>query len=220
MAKDTWIIANWKANKTLDEALEWVKIVGSNCLQKEDLKIAVCPSFSAIEEVKREIETKAYPLIVGAQDLSPFDNGAYTGEETAAILKQFVKLAILGHSERRENFGETDEIIAEKVKQALEYGITPLVCVQDADTLVPQGCKLIAYEPVFAIGSGNSDSPEDANRVAGIFKQKYGEDSQVLYGGSVTAENVRDFTNQENISGVLVGKASLIAEEFVRIIKA
>lgn len=220
MAKDTWIIANWKANKSLDEALDWLSVVGPAVPKKEDLKIVICPSFTAIEEIKRETEIKGYSLIVGAQDLSPFDNGAYTGEETAAILKQFVSLAILGHSERRENFNETDEMVVQKVAQALEYGITPLVCVQSADTPVPEGCKLVAYEPVFAIGSGYPDTPEDANKVAGILKQKYGSDLIVLYGGSVTSENIGNFINQENISGVLVGKASLDAEEFVRIIKA
>ena len=198
--KNIWIIANWKANKTLEQALEWLSIVGLQVQRKEDLKVVVCPTFTAIEEVKKEIDAKGYPLLIGAQDLSPFDNGSYTGEETAGILKQFVTVAILGHSERRENFGETDETVAQKVNQAIEYGITPLVCVQGTDTPVPPNCQLVAFEPVFAIGTGNSATPKDANEVAEKLKARYGADLEVIYGGSVNSDNIPGFIDQENIS--------------------
>src|SRR3990167_4622193 len=159
-----------------------------------------------------------FPIMVGAQDLSPFDSGAYTCEESAKILKQFVDLAIIGHSERRKNFNETPKIIEQKVKQAIEHDIIPLVCVQDKDTPVPEGVKLIAYEPLFAIGSGNPDTPSGAGEVAKSFIQKIPE-IEVLYGGSVTSENVKSFCQEESIGGVLVGGASLDPNEFIKIIE-
>jgi triosephosphate isomerase len=221
MNKNIWIIANWKSNETIQEALEWISIVGPKIEKRQNLKIVVCPTFTAIEEVKKSIMVGNFPLMVGSQDLSPFEEGPYTGEETAAILKQFVELAILGHSERRKNFGETDEVVTKKVQQALVHQIIPLVCVQGKDTPIPEGTKLIAYEPIFAIGTGNPDTPENAQEVASFLKQKYSgqDDLEVLYGGSVTSGNVKGFVSKENISGVLVGKASLEAEEFVKIIQ-
>lgn len=217
--KNIWIIANWKSNETIQEALEWLSIVGPKIEKRENIKVVVCPTFTAIEEVKKAVLVGNYPIIVGSQDLSPFDEGAFTGEEAASILKQFVGLSILGHSERRKNFGDTDETVAEKVKQALGHEIIPLVCVQGKETPVPQDVKLIAYEPIFAIGTGTPDTPENANEMAAFFKQK-NENLDVLYGGSVTSENVAGFVSKESINGVLIGKASLDAEEFVKIIQA
>lgn len=217
MNKKTWIIANWKSNKSIAEALEWIAQAGPKIPASDNLKVVVCPAFSALSEVKKAITVANFPLIAGVQDLSPFEGGAYTGEESAQILNQLASLAILGHSERRENFGETNEMIAKKVIQAQENNIIPLICVQGAETAVPEDCKLIAYEPVFAIGNGNADTPESANQVAGILKEKYGPDIEVLYGGSVTSDNVATFVRQPQISGVLVGKASLDAQEFANI---
>lgn len=216
--KTLWIIANWKSNKSIAESLEWISIVGSKLPHNENLKIVVCPSFIAIEEVKKAIQVGAYPILVGSQDLSPFETGAHTGEEAASLLKSLVDVAILGHSERRQQFAETNEMVAEKVVQANANQITPIVCVQGQDTPVPQNCYVVAYEPVFAIGTGNPDTPQNANEVAAALKEKYGQELDILYGGSVTAENVKAFVQQDNINGVLVGKASLDAEEFVRIV--
>lgn len=216
--KNLWIIANWKSNETIQEALSWISVVGPKIEKRENLKVVVCPTFTAIEEVKKAILVGNFPLLVGAQDLSPFEEGPYTGEETASILKQFVDLAILGHSERRQNFGETDEMVAKKVKQALDHQIIPLVCVQGVETPVPEGAKLLAYEPIFAIGSGHPDSPEDADNVAKVFKQKH-EEIEVLYGGSVTSLDVKAFLQKDNLSGVLVGGASLNPEEFIKIVE-
>lgn len=210
--KNIWIIANWKSNKTIAEALDWVSKVGPQVPQKDNLKIVICPTFSTLSEIKKA--ASGFPMVLGAQDLSPFGAGAYTGEEAASLLKDLIDLVILGHSERKKNFNETDEIVAKKVRESLENNIIPLVCVQDENTPVPEGCKLIAYEPIFAIGSGHPDTPENASNVALSFAGL-----EVLYGGSVTSENVKEFVIQENISGVLVGNASLDAEEFLKIIK-
>lgn len=219
MNKNIWIIANWKSNKTIAEALDWVSKVGPNIPKKENLKVVVCPTFSCLSEVKKAITASNFPLIVGSQDLSPFEIGAYTGEESAALLKDVVGLAILGHSERRQNFEETDEMVSKKTQQALQNSITPLVCVQGEDTPVPQNCNLVAYEPIFAIGSGNPDSLENAEKVAESLKQQNGSDMEILYGGSVDSNNAKGFINMQNINGVLVGNASLDAEEFIKIVK-
>ena len=219
MNKKIWVIANWKSNKNIAEALEWVSEVGSKLENKENLKVVVCPPFTDIEEVKKSVLVSNFPLMVGSQDLSPFGDGAYTGEESARILKDVVEIAILGHSERRENFNETDEMVAEKVTKAIENNIIPLVCVQGIETPIPEGVKVVAYEPVFAIGTGIPDTPENANKVAGEIKEKYGNELEVLYGGSVNSENCKSFTMEENIDGLLIGKSSLDALEFVKIIK-
>lgn len=218
MNKNIWVIANWKSNKTIAEALDWVSEVGPQIPKRENLKVVVCPTFSCLSEVKKAVTVGNFPLLVGSQDLSPFGVGAYTGEESAGLLKELASLTILGHSERRQNFHEDDQIVAKKVSQALENNITPLVCVQEEETSVPEGCKLVAYEPIFAIGSGNADTPDSANSVSNILKQKYSQDLEVIYGGSVTSENVAGFITKENISGVLVGNASLDAGEFIRIV--
>lgn len=217
--KNIWIIANWKSNKTVSEALSWVSEIGPRIPKREDLKVVVCPTVSVLSEVKKAIQVGNFPILVGSQDISPFGIGAYTGEEPAEILKQFIDLSIIGHSERRQNFSETDELVDKKVKKALENTIIPLVCVQGIDTPVPEGCKLVAYEPTWAIGTGNADTPESANDIARKIRQKYGDDLEVIYGGSVTSENIKSFITQENISGVLPGKASLDADEFVRMLK-
>ena len=120
--KNIWIIANWKSNKTISEALDWIAKVGPK-LPKEGppaggLKVVVCPTFSCLSEVAKAVKVGNFPIMVGSQDLSPYDSGAYTGEEVASLLKELVGLSILGHSERRQNFSETDEMISKKVEQA------------------------------------------------------------------------------------------------------
>ena len=223
--KNIWIIANWKSNKTIAEALDWVSKVGPAIARKENLKVVICPTFSCLSEIKKTILVNNFPLMLGSQDLSPFEKGAYTGEESAALLKELISLAILGHSERRQNFGESDEMVAKKVSPAKQSNIIPLYCFQDETVPVPEGCQMAVYEPTWAIstglnntpGSGKADTAENANEEAKKIKQKYGEDLVVIYGGSVTAENVKGFISQENISGALPGHASLDPEEFIKI---
>lgn len=215
--KNIWVIANWKSNKTIAEALDWIAQVGPQIPRHDKLKVVVCPTFSALSEVKKAIVVGNYSIEVGAQDLSSYGVGAYTGEESAELLKPLINLVILGHSERRQNFGETDEMVMKKAKQALISEITALVCIQGEEVLVPKEVQLVAYEPVWAVGTGNPDTPENANNIAKHLKNKNDQNLEVLYGGSITSVNVKSFVLQENINGVLVGKASLNAQEFIKI---
>lgn len=225
--KNIWIVANWKSNKTISEALDWVSQVGPNLPKKDNLKIVVCPTFSALSEVNKAVMAGNYPLMIGCQDLSPFGTGAYTGAEPAYLIKDFIDLSILGHSERKKFFNESDEMVAKKVEKALENKIIPLVCIQDENTPLPSGVNMVAYEPVWAISTGLSntpgigrvDNPENTNEVAKVLKQKYGSNLTVIYGGSVDSGNVKGLISQESINGILVGNASLDAEEFIRILK-
>lgn len=217
--KNIWIVANWKSNKSIEEALDWVSKVGPSLEKKDHIKVVVCPTFIALEEVKKAVQVGNFPLLVGSQDLSPFDSGAHTGEEAAQGLEGLVDLSILGHSERRQSFGESDKMVSEKVTQANTHHIIPLVCVQGEETPVPEGCSLIAYEPIFAIGTGNPDTPEDAQKVSQAFKNKY-SGVEVLYGGSVKPENARKFLEVEEINGLLIGGASLDPEAFLAIVES
>lgn len=215
-----WIIANFKSNKSIKEALEWVDYVGPMLERRENIKVVVCPVILDVEEVKKAVLVGSYPLIVGSQDLSPFDTGSFTGEEPARLLKEVIDFTILGHSERRQNLGETDQMIAKKVKEAKVNNITTLICVQGVDTPIPEGVDLVAYEPIFAIGTGSPDTPENANLVAETVNSKYDRILPILYGGSVTSKNAKAYLDQPNLSGLLVGKASLDPEEFLRIVNA
>lgn len=216
--KKLWIIANWKSNKTIPEALEWLNIVGPALHSNENIQVIVCPTFSCIPELKKEIQVRSYPIFLGSQDLSSFGIGAYTGEEPAELLKESVNFSIIGHSERREKFGETDELVRKKFQLAKESGIEGIVCIQDVNTKVPEGTKIAAYEPFFAIGTGTPDTPENAQKVAAEVKLKI-PGINVLYGGSVTSENCSLFIKQPDIAGLLIGKASLDAEEFLKIVE-
>lgn len=214
-----WIIANWKSNKSFEDSLEWINQVGA-ALKDKDLSsvhVVVCPSPFVLGELSHEIEVNNYPVFLGAQNISPFGMGAYTGELSAEQLKGELELTLIGHSERRQHFGETDEMVAEKVKQARANAMKAVVCVQGVETPIPEGTDVVAYEPVSAIGSGNPDTPEHADEVAKEIKEKFS--GPVLYGGSVTTENVKQLIDQPNIDGVLVGGASLDPKEFITIIE-
>ena len=216
-AKKIWIVANWKSNLNLSESLEWVNIVGPELNKREDLQVVVCPRNSVLSELHQEIQANNYPILLGSQNLSPFATGSFTGEEPAELLKELVSMSIMGHSERRDKFAETDEMIAEKFKQATESGIESILCVQNTETPIPEGVKIAAYEPVFAIGTGTPDTPENADSVAKDIKSR-NPDLAILYGGSVNSENCESFIDKENISGLLIGKSSLNAEEFLKIV--
>lgn len=217
--KKALVVANWKSNKTELEARNWLSAMSS--LKDQDLsnkEIIVCPSFIHLSAMKTFIAEQKLPIKLGAQDISPFDEGSYTGEVNGKQIKEFAEFAIIGHSERRKNFFEKDEILFKKAELARQYGLIPIFCMQNKTAKVPKNIEIVAYDPTFAIGTGNPDTPENADDVAAYFKANF-QVSGVLYGGSVTAANVNSFTQKPNIDGILVGKASLDAQEFYKLIK-
>lgn len=217
--KQIWIIANWKSHQNIGQSLEWLDQVGPLLQTNSLVKVVVCPTFSCLAEMKKAIMVGNLPILLGSQDISPFGLGAFTGEEPAQNLKNLVELAIIGHSERRQHFGETDQMVDQKVSQCFESNIIPLVCVQGVDTSIPQTTEIVAYEPIFAIGSGHPDTPDNANQVAQKIKLMHDLDIPILYGGSVTSQNSQSFLDQEHIDGLLIGGASLDPEEFVKIVQ-
>ena len=175
--------------------------------------IIICAPFTLLQFLHERART----FELGAQDVSPFGEGAYTGEVNAKQLKEFVTWIIIGHSERRKNFGETEDILKEKVAQAKNIGLKIIYCVPDENSTMPTGVDVIAYEPVWAIGTGKTDTPQNANRVVEVLKSKFS--IPVIYGGSVSPENVASFIAQPNIDGVLPGGASLDAVKFAELIQ-
>lgn len=217
--KKLFLVANWKSNKTSAEAKEWLEQITNHELRITDKEVIICPPFTLLATMRSFIDDKNLSIKLGGQNISPFDAGAYTGEINAKQIKEFADYVIIGHSERRNNFGETDEALATKVKRAIAVGLTPIYCIQNEITPVPEGARVIAYEPPTAIGTGNADTPENAERVAKIVKEKYPYIDYILYGGSVTQDNIRSFVEMKHISGVLVGGASLDPLKFTALIK-
>jgi triosephosphate isomerase (TIM) len=219
--KKLFIIANLKSYKTEEEAKTWLdgfKKVNELNLDSKQKEAIICPSFTQLFSFFSYFSTNNINVELGAQNVSPFDEGAFTGEVNAKQIKDFAKYVLIGHSERRKNFGEIDEILTKKVEMALKYGLIPVFLVQSKDTPIPEDVEMIAYEPVFAIGTGNPDTPESADFVSKTIKEKRPE-LKIMYGGSVKSSNVKSFTGMENIDGVLVGGASLDPEEFIKIIQ-
>lgn len=239
-----YICGNWKMNKTSSEALEFAKEINEFEFNKVDVLIA--PSFVTLESLRKNLKDE---IKLAGQNVSEFDDGAFTGEVSTSMLKDIgVEDVIIGHSERREKFSESNEIINAKVKKALEDGLSVILCLGEPletkeedkevdfvrDELLKSldGVKnldkvTIAYEPIWAIGTGKTCSSEDAenmcNEIRNIINEKYGEISQkirILYGGSVKPANAGEILSKENIDGVLVGGASLKASDFIEIIKA
>ena len=239
-----YICGNWKMNKTSSEALEFASEINKFEFNKVDVLLA--PSFVTLESLRKNLKDE---IKVAGQNVSQFDEGAYTGEVSTTMLKDIgVDDVIIGHSERREKFLESDEIINAKVKKALEDGLSVILCLGESLEIKEEGREVdfvreeilnsldgvkniekvtIAYEPIWAIGTGKTCSSEDAEKmcreIRNIIDEKYGEVSQktrILYGGSVKPSNVGEILSKENIDGVLVGGASLKASDFIEIIKA
>lgn len=218
--KKLFIIANWKSNKTTEEANEWLQKLANGGLEKDENKVAiVCAPFTLLPLLKSYSDEVTLPVSFGSEDVSPFDEGAYTGEVSADEVKEFADYAIIGHSERRNLFKEDDDLLSKKVTMAIKSGLTPIFCIQDENTFIPEGVTLAAYEPVGAIGSGHPDTPENAERVIKAVKEKKSHVKYVLYGGSVTPENIHTFTQSPSIDGALIGGASLDAQKFIQLVQ-
>jgi triosephosphate isomerase (TIM) len=228
------IVANWKSNKTESEAKNWLSAIssfkGQNLQNKE---IIVCPSYIHLPTMKAFIERQMLPIKLGAQSISSFSEGAYTGEINGKQIKELVGYALVGHSERRKYLHETNDDVIAKLKQLIINDITPILCVSDMkqmdyyllkDTVIGDKADdiVFVYEPPNAIsskGKFHAESPEMVNQNAGQISQKIGKKVTTLYGGSVNLANSNLFFTLSNIDGCLVGQASLDAKEFYAIIK-
>lgn len=214
-----YIIGNWKSNKTTQEALIWINDFAKLYTPSENTKVIIAPGFMQIPAMFKLIRKHNLKLELAGQDISQFQKGAYTGEVNAIQLAEFAQYCLVGHSERRNNFGETDEILAQKVILAKACNIEPILCVQSANTPIPEEVNIVLYEPIEAIGSGHADSPEHANHALGQIKTKYSHVHVGIYGGSVKPDNAINIINQPAIDGVGVGGASLKPDLFAEIIK-
>ena len=212
------VVANLKANKTWKEIESWLDAVGPK-FQDFNGTVIFCPSYPFLAICKEKIDRDSINIKLGSQDISKFEQGAYTGEVAASQIAKLVEYAIIGHSERRQNFKEDDKVLEEKVENANAAGIKPIFCVQNEETPIPQGVSIVAYEPVFAIGTGNPDTPDNVEKVTSALKNT--GSLTVLYGGSVSAGNVKSFGDQKSVDGVLVGASnSLDPQKFVAILDA
>ena len=240
------IAGNWKMNNTIKEALGLIEEIKASKLNK-DVEAVVCVSFICLSEAKKALENTEIKL--GAQNMHWEESGAFTGEISPKMLKELgVDYVIIGHSERRQYFNETDETVNKKIKSSLNHGLKPIVCVGETldereaniekDVVKKQIEKafegieekdldniVIAYEPIWAIGTGKTASSDDANNMLGFIREiignKYGEkknDIRIQYGGSVKPSNIKELMDKEEIDGALVGGASLVAKDFVDLI--
>lgn len=227
------LIANWKSNKNIKEAQQWLaqfspEFTRKAALRPFDWHVVIAPPFPLLETVSSYLDQKkSLPWSVGVQDLSPFAAGSYTGAVSVANLVGLnVQYAILGHSERRKYFAEDSRLIAKKVELCLDGGMTPVVCVDakevenQADLLrgIERKKYIIAYEPVEFIGGTISQPTDDIRRVLDQIEDEFGH-GQVLYGGSVNPDNVDELLSVEGIDGFLVGGASLDPEAFVDLLR-
>ncbi len=247
MNRKPFIAGNWKMHKTIAEAVSLVNAILLNLPDPQEIEVAVAPPFTALAAVAEAI--KDTPLKLSAQNLFWKKEGAYTGEISPLMLKDVgCEYVIIGHSERRQYFGETDEMINKKVKAALAFGLKPILCVgerleerEEGKTfevvkrqllgglaeLTPEEVlkTTIAYEPVWAIGTGKTASPTQAQEVHAFLRnlltknwsKEIAQKVRILYGGSIKPENIKVLMQEEDVDGGLVGGASLKAESFVRI---
>jgi len=220
--KTIYLVANWKSNKTVSEAKDWLSIVSR---QLSAIKIPVhvtiilCVPFTVSAIFQEESNTLQMPIHLGVQNVSQFPSGAYTGEVSAQMLRGLVEYVIVGHSERRKYFNETDEMLVKKVEQAKSSGLKIIYCVENDLMSIPVDTDIIVYESFVVIGSGKPEDPATAEVMCHKLKEKNGG-KPVLYGGSVTKETVKEFCAQPSIDGVIVGGASLKSEQFIQLIEA
>ena len=239
------IAGNWKMNTTVSEAAELVKAMKKKLNSISGAEKVLCPPFVSLITVKDLI--KGTSIKLGAQNMYFERSGAYTGEVSPVMLSDLCDYVILGHSERRAYFGDTDQIVNRKVQAAFAAHLTPIICVGESleqneagETIEvitkqvkaafegvesPQGA-VVAYEPIWAIGTGKAARGEQANAISGVirsvvaqlYSDSIAQDMRIQYGGSVTTANISEFISQPEIDGALVGGASLKAAEFLGIV--
>jgi triosephosphate isomerase len=244
------VAGNWKMNKGLYETRDLIREMLPELHDVEEVEVVICPPFVGLGVARREVDESTIKL--GAQNMHWADSGAFTGEISPVILKELCEYVILGHSERRAMFGDTDETVNKKVLAALAHGLKPIVCVGETleenqggitaevvSRQVRAGLQrltqeqaeqvVVAYEPVWAIGTGLAATPEGANAVhkdvirpilREMFGEEIGDGMRILYGGSVNPGNAAELFGQSDIDGGLIGGASLKAESFIALVKA
>jgi triosephosphate isomerase len=249
VARRKIMAGNWKMYKTVGESVALVEQLREALAGVRDREVLVCPPFTALYAVAQALEGS--DIQVGAQNLYPAEKGAYTGETSPTmILDAGCSHVIVGHSERRQYFQESDDFVNEKLRVALEYGLKPVLCVGETleqreegrqksvvSTQVQGGLQgvpaealkdlAMAYEPVWAIGTGHTATPQQADEMhaairdilSGLYGHTVAQDVRILYGGSVKPGNVDELMAQPEVDGALVGGASLEAESFARIVK-
>jgi triosephosphate isomerase len=243
---------NWKMHHTHLEAIQVVQKLGFRLddTDYDRVEVVVCPAFTALRSVQTTIEGDRLKIGLGAQNCHWEKNGAYTGEVSPQMLAKLnVRYVIVGHSERRELFGETDEMVAKKLRGVLGAGMTPIVCVGETLEEREQGTTdekvggqiaaafdglpakdaqdcVVAYEPIWAIGTGRNATPDDANTTIGVIRGRLrdmlgatADEMRILYGGSVKPGNIAELMAMPEIDGGLVGGASLDPDDFARIVR-
>ena len=244
---------NWKMHYTHLDAIQVVQKLSYRLEQRDykECEIVVCPPFTALRSVQTVLEADRIPILLGAQNVYWKDQGAFTGEVSPPMLSKLnVSYVIVGHSERRQLFGETDDDVNQKLKAVLKHEMTPIVCVGETleereagqtdervDSQVRAGfagvrsagaaLAVIAYEPIWAIGTGRNATPEDANAtiaviratVRDVFNVETAASVRILYGGSVKPGNIADLMAMPEIDGALVGGASLDPDDFARVVR-
>ena len=243
------IAGNWKMNKTIAEAEELVRGMLDGLTAVQNVEKVLCPPFVDLDRVATLI--RGTDIGLGAQNMHWEEKGAFTGEISPLMLVDLCQYVILGHSERRAYFGETDELVNRKVKAALSHGLTPIICVGETEAQYDAGETesvvrgqvegvldgltadqvakvVIAYEPVWAIGTGKAATAEQAQQVIGgvvratverLYGRDVAEQVRIQYGGSTNSKNIREIMSQPDVDGALVGGASLRADEFVAMIR-
>ena len=240
------IAGNWKMNTTVNDAVKLVRSMLAGLDKIAGIEKVICPPFISLAAIRDLIKGSSVKL--GAQNMFYEEKGAFTGETSPLMLADLCEYVIIGHSERRQYFSETGETIDKKVQAALKVELKPILCIGErleenesgrteevltrqfmtsSDRLYYLGGLVIAYEPVWAIGTGKSATGEEANKTIGFIRQiishQHGDNIansvRILYGGSVTADNIAEFMQQPEIDGALVGGASLKADEFLSIAK-
>ncbi|MBF0302215.1 MAG: triose-phosphate isomerase [Desulfamplus sp.] len=251
MSRTPLIAGNWKMFKTGSEAVATARRLAEFASDITNIDIMIAPPFPSLALVSENLKSMSSRVNVGAQNLFYINEGAYTGEVSAKMLKAAgVSHVIIGHSERRQYFGETNEDICRKIKAAVESDLIPIMCIGETesekkdgktfyvlDKQIQNGLQgfrsnelltlVIAYEPVWAIGTGNTATPEQAEAVHSyirseiekMFNSNLAEDIRIIYGGSVKPDNISELMSHKNVDGALVGGASLDADKFIKIIK-
>ena len=245
-----FIAGNWKMNMTHLEAIKFLQDLGYDYENKTGCEVAVCPPSTALRSVKVIIEDDNMDIRLGAQNMYFEESGAYTGEVSPGMLKALnVEYIIIGHSERRQYFEETNEIVNKKVRSAIENELKPIMCIGESLEIREDGKAVefvlgqivnclkgissqeiaeftIAYEPIWAIGTGRTATSEDANdmctairqKLISLYSQEIADKIRILYGGSVKPSNISELMGMSDIDGALVGGASLKVDDFIALI--